>query len=160
MKNENGFTLIELMIVVAIIGILASVSLPAYQVYVQRSEVVEALNMASVIREDVTNYYVEKLDFPNNNEAAGVPAPNYLIGNRITSVVVESGAIHVTMGNKASTPLQGKILSFRPAVVTGSPKSPIAWLCGYDEPVPGMEARGNNKTDLDKQFLPTACRGR
>ncbi|EAR09008.1 pilin [Reinekea blandensis] len=159
MNGIKGFTLIELMIVVAIIGVLASVALPAYQVYVQRSEVVEALSMAATIRENVTNYYVEELEFPTDNETAGVPAANFLIGNRITGVVVESGAIHVTLGNKASAPLQGKVLSFRPAAVVGSPASPIAWLCGYDEPVNGMQAVGTNKTDLEKEFLPAACRG-
>lgn len=159
MKHKDGFTLIELMVVVAIIGILASISLPAYQVYIQRSEVVDALSMASTIRENVTGYYVDELSFPAGNVDAGLPEPEFLIGNRVTRVDVESGAIHVTIGNKASQPLQGKILTFRPAVVTGSPTSPIAWLCGYDEAVQGMEAIGQNKTDIDRSFLPRACRG-
>jgi len=158
MINKKGFTLIELMVVIAIIGILASVAMPAYQVYVQRSEVVEALSMGGSIREKVTHFYIKQLDFPADNKGAGVPEPQFLLGNRITGVVVESGAIHVTMGNKASTPLKGKILTFRPAVVTGSPTSPIAWLCGYDEAVTGMQAIGANKTDIAPEFLPRACR--
>ena len=159
MKNSKGFTLIELMVVVAIIGILSSVALPAYQVYIQRSEVVEALSMAGTLRENINQYYVEALEFPADNQTAGVPLPEFLIGNRITGVEVENGALHVTLGNKASKPLQGKVLTFRPAVVIGSPVSPISWLCGYDTPVTGMQAVGENRTTVAREFLPAACRG-
>lgn len=159
MKRLKGFTLIELMVVVAIIGILASIAIPSYQVYIQRSEISEALSMSTTIREKVNKYYTETLEFPKDNPTAGVPLPEQLISNRISRVTVEAGAIHVEMGHKASKPLQGKILTFRPAVVTGSPLSPISWLCGYDEPVPGMKAIGENKTSLKKEFLPISCRG-
>jgi type IV pilus assembly protein PilA len=160
MRNHTGFTLIELMVVTSIIGILASIAMPQYQVYIYRSEVTEALGMAATIREDITAYYVETLDFPKDNRQAGVPDPDKLIANRITGVEVDNGAIHVTLGNKIAKPLQGKILTFRPATVDGSPKSPISWLCGYDEPVKGMSAVGTNKTSLSGEYLPTACRKR
>ena len=160
MSKNKGFTLIELMIVVSIIGILASVAMPQYQVYVHRSEVTEALSMAANVREDVTAYYVETLEFPKNNKQAGVPEPDKLIANRITGVEVDNGAIHVTLGNKIAKPLQGKVLTFRPATVDGSPKSPISWLCGYDEPVKGMSSVGENKTSLSDDYLPAACRKR
>ena len=158
MNRDNGFTLIELMVVVSIIGILASVAMPQYQVYVHRSEVTEALGMAANIREDVTAYYVETLEFPRNNKQAGIPESDKLIANRITGVEVSDGAIHVTLGNKVAKPLRGKVLTFRPATVDGSPISPISWLCGYDEPVKGMTAVGANKTSLSDEYLPAACR--
>ena len=156
-SRANGFTLIELMIAVAIVAILATIAMPSMLAQRQRSDVADAIRMAKSIRNDVTNYYSSHLAFPANNIEAGVPEPEQLIGNKVTRIEVEDGAIHITLGNKAAKPLRDKIVSMRPAVVSGSPASPISWLCGADEPVPGMEAVGNNKTDINNGFIPSSC---
>lgn len=160
MNRHTGFTLIELMVVISIIGILASIALPSYRDYIQRAEVVEAISLSDEARAKVVAHYRELLAFPADNQQAGLPRPDQLIGNRVTGIAVEDGAVHITLGNKAPQPLQGKILSFRPAVVDGSPTSPISWLCGHDQPVPGMSAVGRNKTDIPPELLPASCRAR
>ncbi|MDT8281391.1 MAG: pilin [Gammaproteobacteria bacterium] len=155
--NNHGFTLIELMITVAVVLILATIALPSNLISRQRSEVAEALHMTDNIRQHITDYYNSSLSFPADNNEAGEPEPDLLIGNKVSRIEIENGAIHITMGNKVITSLQGKILSIRPAVVTGSPNSPISWLCGSDKPVPGMTAVGINKTDLADAMVPASC---
>jgi len=155
--NSRGFTLIELMITVAVVLILATIALPSNLISRQRSEVAEALHMTDKIRQHITDYYNSSLSFPADNNEAGEPEPDLLIGNKVSRVEIENGAIHITMGNKATQSLQGKILTLRPAVVTGSPNSPISWLCGSDKPVPGMSAVGTNKTDLAVAMVPSSC---
>ena len=152
-----GFTLMELMVVVAIIAILATLTMPSLLAKRQRGDVAEAVRMAKTIRNEVTQYYEKHHIFPSDNDEAGLPAPEKLIGNKVSRIDIEKGAIHITLGNKAAKPLQGKIVSIRPAVVTGSPASPISWLCGSDDPVPGMETVGEDKTDIQAGFVPSNC---
>ena len=154
---NQGFTLMELMVTVTIIAILATITMPSFLVQRQRGEVAEAMRLADSIRASVTDYYSINLSFPADNSAAGLPEPDLLIGNKVTRIEVKNGAIHITLGNKASKPLHDKILSLRPAVVTGSPASPISWLCGADYPVTGMEEAGENRTDLADAVLPASC---
>jgi len=155
--DSEGFTLIELMITVAVVAILATIAIPSNIASRQRTEVAEAMHMADDIRQNITYYYKSSHSFPADNEAAGIPEPAFLIGNKVTQIEIQNGVIHITMGNKVIKSLQGKILSIRPAVVIDSPNSPISWLCGSDEPVPGMKAVGEDRTDLMKGVIPGSC---
>lgn len=156
--RRNGFTLIELMVVVSIIGILASVAIPSYQTYTARAQVSEALVIADELKVQIKEFYKYKGAFPSSNVEAGIPAAKYLIGNYVTSIELKSGALHMTMGNKIHKDLQGKVLTLRPAVVIGSPSSPFSWVCGRASVVTGMLAVGDNLTTVDDVYLPMACR--
>ena len=157
--RHRGFTLIELMIVVAIIGILASIALPAYQDYTTRAQVVEAFSLASELKGPIQEFRKDRGRFPANNHEAGVPEPQFLIGNYVTSIDLKNGAINVHFGNNANQLIHDKILTLQPLVVTGSPASPMSWRCGLRKIPKGMEAVGDNLTDLDRKFTPSSCRG-
>jgi type IV pilus assembly protein PilA len=96
--------------------------------------------------------------FPADNAAAGLPPPEKIVSNLVTSVRLDAGAIHITFGNRASGSIRGKVLTLRPAVVEDAPVVPVAWVCGLAA-VPGnMSVKGENRTDLPANYLPLKCR--
>jgi len=155
----KGFTLIELMIVIAIIGILATIALPAYQDYTVRAQMAEGITMTNAIKPKIDEFYKYKGRFPRDNAEAGLPEGQYLMGNYVKSMKVVDGAIQIEMGNKVYAQLIGKTLTIRPQFVVESHITPLAWLCGGSSVVEGMSVAGENQTDIDNKFLPAACRG-
>ncbi|WP_018140879.1 pilin [Thioalkalivibrio sp. ALJ7] len=122
---QKGFTLIELMIVVAIIGILAAIALPAYQDYTTRAQVSEALSLAQSARTSVTETFQSTGDFPDNNTEAGLPAATSITGDYVDSVTVnEDGVIAVVYnGNQNFT------VTLTPSDEGGS----VTWACTTPE---------------------------
>ncbi|MBH6254283.1 pilin [Neisseria meningitidis] len=156
---QKGFTLIELMIVIAIVGILAAVALPAYQDYTARAQVSEAILLAEGQKSAVTEYYLNHGEWPSNNTSAGVATSTDIKGKYVKEVKVANGVITAEMKSSGvNKEIQGKKLSLWAKRQDGS----VKWFCG--QPVTRnannaddvAAADGTNK--IDTKHLPSTCR--
>ena len=159
MTRNAGFTWIELVLVLGIVAIIGAMAIPGMQDTVLKKQVKEGMDLADVAKKGVQTFWAASGDMPKDNEEAGVPAKDKIVGAMVKQVEVDKGAIHITYGNNASKALLGMRVTLRPAVVKDEPKVPIAWLC-HNVPVPEkMEVKGHNRTDIPPKWLPVECRG-
>ncbi len=157
-RKQQGFTLIELMIVIAIIGILAAIAIPAYQDYTVRAKVVEGLNLSAAAKTAVAETFQSNGALPTtaSNQSYGLPSPASIVGKYVKTVaVLPKGIITVTFkSNLGGSPTaNGKILTLTPTTLYGN----VAWACGYA----AAPVAGGNKgtgTTMPPKYLPANCR--
>jgi type IV pilus assembly protein PilA len=164
-SRSSGFTLIELMIVVAIIGILAAIAIPAYQNYTVRAQVTEGINMGAHAKTRVQESFLDRGQAPADRATAGLSAnATDTSGKYVQSVDVSNGVLVVTFGNEANAAIAGLTFTMTPYETPGLG---VVWRCGA-APAPigsqlmGTSGGGNASTyvapTVPLQYLPSSCR--
>ncbi len=158
LRSSRGLTLIELMIVLAIVGVLGAIAIPAYQSYSVRTQVASGLSLATPVRMRVAESFQSSGFWPEDNNSAGLGAPATITDAYVESVSVTRGGITITYGNRASSEIAGGLLSLRPAL---NARNDIIWQCGF-APLPAdltvVESAAAARTDLAVKYLPADCR--
>ncbi|EMS5418873.1 pilin, partial [Neisseria gonorrhoeae] len=141
---QKGFTLIELMIVIAIVGILAAVALPAYQDYTARAQVSEAILLAEGQKSAVTEYYLNNGEWPKDNDSAGVASASKIIGKYVKQVEVKNGVVTAQM---ASSNVNKEIKDKRLSLWARRQDGSVKWFCG--QPVTRADDAANDDVTAD-----------
>jgi type IV pilus assembly protein PilA len=163
-QGNRGFTLIELIIVVAILGILAALAVSAYQTYTVRAQVSEGIDFAAGVKAPILDAYSDSGLPPANRAEIGLSNdPTESRGSYVSQVDVVNGRVDITFGNHAHPDIATKTLSLTPYVTADRT---VVWRCG-NAPAPAGElmtdAGGTisavyQSGDVDPRYLPSACR--
>ncbi len=140
-KSQHGFTLVELMLVVAIVGILALIALPAYLSYAIRAQIAEGLYLTGPIKNAIAQYHNDNGMFPADNDDAALEAAEDYSGKYVFSISVDGAAISIQYGNDANAKISGQTVTLTAIHHEGS----VSWVCASDGVISTM-------------YLPSSCK--
>ncbi len=127
MNKKSGFTLIELMVVIAIIGILAAIAIPQFSSFRDRAYRSEGYSLGGAMRQEISAYFDTVGTLPENNEALGLPEPSAIRGKYVSSLWVENGAVVLQFDSQIKCGYAGKIFRLVPHISAQYPTGPVVW---------------------------------
>ncbi len=157
-KRQQGFTLIEMMIVVAIIGVLAAIAIPQFSVYTNRAKIAEGLELVNPVRLAISQYYDRWGSLPRDNASAGLPGSQALRGMWVEAIEVREGTIAIKYIDKLDG---GGFVYLRPAIFQENPTAALVWVCNDTAAPTGYKISGSlgSGTLMKSQAMPAGCKG-